>query len=289
MRRLINRLPLTRIKLFLGRVLYRILHLIYREDIRVIVRHGIKYEVDLSEAIDFSVFLFGEFQGNVCRNKRISLPKDAIIFDVGANLGAMTLQYAKLAPLGKVYSFEPTHCAFSKLKKNLELNPELAKHVVAVQSFVSSKTSEETDIKAYASWKIKDAVGDIKHGIHGGVLKSAKGIGAVSLDDFCEENEIRRLDLIKIDTDGHEFEVLRGARKVIAEFRPIIVFEAALYLLEEKNIEFSDYSNFFGSLDYSLFNSSNFKEIDAKNYRKHIPSKGTIDILAIYRTGHKNN
>jgi FkbM family methyltransferase len=257
-------------------------HLLCREDRRIIVRNGIRYEVDLSEGIDLSVFVFGKFQRHVSSNKYISLPEDAVIFDVGANFGIMALQYAKLVPSGRVYAFEPTYYAFSKLRRNLQLNPELAERVVAVQSFVSSSTSKETDIRAYASWKVGGAAKDVKHGVHGGAVKSAEGIGVVSLDDFYEENKIGRLDFVKIDTDGHEYEVLKGGLKVIAEFRPIVIFEVGLYVMEENDIDFSSYLDYFGSLGYSLFNSGNFKKIDAENYRKHIPSKGTIDILALY-------
>lgn len=280
MKRLINRLPITRIKILFARLLYVIVHLIYRADKRIIVRNGIKYEVDLAEGIELSMFLFGNFQKHVFQSAYLSVPQDAIIFDVGANCGMMTLQFAKLVALGKVYSFEPTFYAFSKLKRNLELNPELAKRIVAIQSFVSLSSSGQTDIKAYASWKVGGTIKGIKHKIHGGIAKSANGIGAVSLDDFCVENEIKRLDFIKIDTDGHEFEVLMGGQKVIEKFRPIIIFEIGRYLMEENNTDFSDYLDFFGSLNYSLSNSKNLKEINASNYNEYIPLKSAIDILA---------
>lgn len=275
--------------MFLARIIYGFVRLFCSRVERIIVRNGIKYEVDLSEGIDLSMFLFGNFQKHVSCNKRLHLPEDAIIFDVGANCGTMTLQFAQLAPLGKVYSFEPTHYAFSKLKRNLELNPDLAERVSAVQNFVSSKTTEDADIRAYASWKVGGKVDDVRHSIHGGTTKSTDGVGAVSLDDFCDEEEIKRLDLIKIDTDGHEFEVLKGARKIITKFRPAIVFEVGLYLIEENNISFSKYMKFFHSLDYSLFTSGNFREIDEENYCKYIPSKWTVDILALYGPPHENN
>lgn len=281
MKRLINRLPITQIKMFFGKILYHLVHLIYREDKRIIVRNGIKYEIDLSEGIDLSLFLFGNFQKHVSQNKYLSLSQDAIIFDVGANSGIMSLQFAKLVPLGKVYSFEPTFYAFSKLEKNLELNPELAKRIVAIQSFVSSSTSEEPNIKAYASWKVGGTVESVKHQVHQGTEKSTKGIKAVCLDDFCEQHKIKRLDFIKIDTDGHELEVLRGGIKVISMFGPTIIFEIGIYIMKEKNIDFSDYLEFLDSLSYSLFNSKNLKKINAHNYHKHIPLKGTIDILAV--------
>jgi len=267
--------------MFLGKILYHLVHLICREDKRIIIRNGIKYEIDLSEGIELSLFLFGNFQKHVSQNKYLSLPQDAVIFDVGANSGIMSLQFAKLVPLGKVYSFEPTFYAFSKLEKNLELNPELAKRIVAIQSFVSSGTSEEPDIKAYASWKVGGTAEGVRHQVHRGTEKSTEGIKAVCLDDFCEQNEIKRLDFIKIDTDGHEFEVLKGAKKVIGKFVPVIIFEIGIYVMEEKNIDFSDYLKYFDSLGYSLFNSKNLKNVNAHNYYKHIPLKGTIDILAV--------
>ena len=289
MRQLINRLPITRIKIFFGRLLYRIVHLVCREDTRIIVRNAIKYEVDLSEGIDLSLFLFGRFQKHIWQNKLLSLPPDAVIFDIGANFGAMTLQFAKLAPHGKVYAFEPTFYAYSKLKRNLELNPELAERIVSIQSFVSSKMFGEHYVKAYASWKVAGTVEGERHPIHSGIVKTADGIGAVSVDDFCEQNQIARLDFIKIDTDGYEFEVLSGAKKTIAKFRPAVIFEVGMYVMEEKHIDFSVYLQFFNLLNYSLFNSNNLKEIKADNYHKHIPLKGTIDILALPNTHYESN
>lgn len=284
MKKFINQLPLTRMKLFLAGILYRIVHLLYRSDKRTIVRGGIKYEIDLSEAIDLSIFLFGSFQKHIHKNKYFSFSRDAVVLDVGANVGVMSLQFARLAPLGKVYSFEPTHYAFSKLQKNIELNPELSKRIVPIQSFVSSSTIQSPNIAAYASWKIAGKIEDARHQVHGGSVKTADGIAAVSLDDFCTRNEFARLDFIKIDTDGHELEVLKGAEKIIHKFNPVIIFEIGIYIMNEKGIKFSDYSEFFESLNYSLFNSTNLKKINTDNYLKHIPLKGTIDILAVSKT-----
>jgi FkbM family methyltransferase len=281
MKQLINRLPITQIKLFLARMLYHVVHFVCRKDIRTIVRNGIRYEVDLSEGIDLSLFLFGNFQKHVSQNKQLAPPPNGIILDVGANSGIMSLQFARLVPSGKVYAFEPTFYAFSKLEKNLKLNPELAKRIVAVQTFVSSATSAEPHIKAHSSWKLREPTHGIRHPIHGGVEMSTEGISAISLDDFCHQQGFERLDFIKIDTDGHEWDVLKGAEKVIRKFRPGIIFEVGMYVMKEKGIGFSNYLEFFDSLAYSLSDSKSLKEITSDNYRKFIPLKGTIDILAI--------
>jgi len=268
--------------MLLGRLLYHIVHLVFRKDTRTIVRNEIKYEVDLTEGVDLSVFVFGSFQKHICENKYFSLPKDAVVFDIGANCGIMTLQFAKRAPSGKVYAFEPTRYAFSRLKKNLELNQQLAERIVTVQSFVGSQTTDKSGIeKAYASWKVGGKTQQIKHSVHGGTVKSAEGIPEITLDDFCSQQKISRLDFIKIDTDGFELQVLKGAEKTIQRFSPVIIFEAAIYVFNEMGIEFADFLVFFDSLSYRLFNSKSCEPITAKNYRKHIPLKSTIDILAI--------
>lgn len=281
---LVNRLPITRFKIFIAGMLYRLVHILYRQDKRIIVRNGITYEIDLAEGMDLSLFLFGNFQKHVSENKRLPLCQDAVIFDVGANMGAMAMQFAKRASSGRVYAFEPTFYAFERLQKNLSLNPDLAKRIVAIQSFVSSATSNRTDIKAYASWKVGGCSDSQKHSVHGGTVKSTDGIGAVSLDDFVLHNDIHRLDFIKIDTDGHELEVLKGAKTVVGKFKPAVIFEIGIYVMQERNIDFSDYAQFFSSYNYSLFNCGNLKEITETNYREHIPLKGTIDILAIANT-----
>ncbi len=257
-------------------------HLIIGSDIREAVRDGVRYELDLSEGIDLSVFLFGSFQRHIFENKLFCLSKDAVVFDIGANCGIMTLQFAKRAPSGKVYAFEPTHYAFTRLKKNLQLNPQLAERVEAIQAFMGPLTTDKGGIEqVYASWKVGKGAGKDGHKIHGGRKKQARGVSSVSLDDFCLQHNIERVDLIKIDTDGYEFEVLKGAREAISKFGPAVIFEAGIYLMKEAGTDFSDFLDYFEPLGYRLFNTKNGRQIDADNYRIHIPARATIDILAL--------
>jgi len=244
------------------------------------MRQSITYEIDLSEAFDFSLFLCGKYQPHITNNKLLALPKDAIIFDVGANFGLMSLPFAKSVLDGKVYAFEPTHYAFHKLKSNCALNPKLSERIFPFQLFFSSSSNHNPNITAYSSWKIDSSARD-QHPIHCGLKQSSDGIEAVSIDYFCQNHDITRLDLIKIDTDGHEWEVLIGAKETITKFRPKIIFECALYLLKENKTEFVQYYEYFQNKNYLLFNGSNAKPIDMDNYLKQIPLYGTVDIFAI--------
>ena len=114
-------LPITRIKIFGAGILYKATTLFAGKEKRIIEREGVKYEVDLAEGIELSMFLFGKFQSHITKNPFLRLPADGVVIDIGANVGLMSLQFAKMVPAGRVYSFEPTHYALERLKRNLEL------------------------------------------------------------------------------------------------------------------------------------------------------------------------
>jgi FkbM family methyltransferase len=280
MNALLQNLPVTRIKLMIARMLYFLVKPFYGTGKRIITRGGLRFEVDITEGLDLSLFLFGNFQRHVYDNKFIRLAEDAVIMDIGANVGIMSLKFAKGSPNGKVYAFEPTHYALQKLERNLNLNEELGQLVVTINSFISSKEQKASQIKAFSSWRVDRKIGDDQHPVHGGKAMSTEGVPITTLDDFVEDQAIDRIDFIKIDTDGHEFDVLSGARQSIRKFRPIIIFELGQYVMEERGISFMDYEQLFGDLGYSMSDAANNKPIASGNYKRRIPKQGTIDILA---------
>lgn len=274
-------LPITRIKIFGAQILYKVVTLFVGKDKRVIDRNGIKYEIDLSEGIELSMYLFGNFQKHIFASTHYKIKPTDTIFDIGTNIGLMTLQFAKMVPQGKVYSFEPTHYALGRLKTNLALNPELAKRVEVINSFVSEKSSDNPEIVAFSSWKVNGERGESDHPVHLGTPKSAEGVKAISLDDFTRLNSIEKIDFIKIDTDGHEYEVFKGGKESIKKYRPAIVFEIGLYVMDEKKIDFDFYFNYFKDLNYKLIDTKTDKEVTLSNYRKYIPKNGSTDLIAI--------
>ncbi|MFP5287687.1 MAG: FkbM family methyltransferase [Thermoanaerobaculia bacterium] len=282
---LLNSLPLTRIKIGIARVLYKGLPPSYRRGTHRITRGGIRYEVDLSEGIDLSLFLFGGFQRHVTRSRFASIPADGVVFDVGANAGVMALQFAKLVPPGHVYAFEPTHYAFARLRANLGLNPELAARITAIQTFVSASRDDRPAPQVFASWKVDGSRSDGRHPVHLGTPVSAEGVGATTVDARAAEHGLSRLDFVKIDTDGHEMEVLKGAAETLKRFRPAVVFEIGLYVMQERGIGFSAYEEYFRSLGYRVLDSKTGREITTANHHRIIPARGTIDALALPAPG----
>jgi FkbM family methyltransferase len=277
---LLHRLPLTRIRLRAARIIYRTLKLVLRDDHRRIRRGGINYEIDLSEGIDLSLFMFGSFQDHVTKMKYYSLPLDAVVFDVGANIGGMALGFAQRTPQGHVYAFEPTAYAYQKLLRNLSLNPELAARTTPVQAFLSDHIEGRRSVQAYSSWKVDGSATDA-HPVHGGVIHDAESVEVLTIDEFCRTKGIERVDLIKIDTDGHELSVLQGARETLAKHLPCIIFEAGLYLIEENGGSFDQYIDYLTPFGYKLINSSNLHQVSRETYRAEIPLRATTDIVAL--------
>ncbi len=276
-----NLLYITRIKIFGAKILYKTVTLFVGKNKRIVERKGIKFEIDLSEGIELSMYLFRRYQKHIIYNNFYNFKPDDIIFDIGTNIGLMTLQFAKQVPLGKVYSFEPTHYAIGRLKSNLLLNQQLSERVQIVNTFISEKTLNNPDIIAFSSWKVNGESNKNNHPIHLGTPKSTDGVNSVTLDDYIQLNNINKLDFIKIDTDGHEFEIFKGGKESIKKLRPVIIFEIGKYILEEKKYTFDFFLNFFYELDYKIYSIKINKEITFSNYNKHIPKNNTADLIAI--------
>lgn len=268
----------TSLKIKIAKTLYFFVKFFYKNNIRQIQREGINFEVDLAEGIDLHLFLFGSFQEHVYSNPLIALPKDAIIFDVGGNVGIMSLFFAQKASQGMVYAFEPTNYALKKFKKNLELNPELAKRIKVNQCFIYSSIEDEPELEAFSSWKLTG--NEKRHHVHKGIAKSAENIVAITLDFFVKEKRIDKLDLIKIDTDGYELEVLKGGKKLLATLQPKVIFEIGQYIMREKQVSFADYLSLFSEVNYKILNTKGI-QVTIENYRKLIPKNGTVDLIAV--------
>lgn len=265
----------TESKIKLARVLYRLLKLAGVGDSQLVTRSGVRFQLDLREGIDLSIFLFGGFQNHVV-SVSPGVP-DAVVFDVGANIGAITLPLARRHPSAQFHCFEPTHYALEKLRRNLELNPALAARVVVNSCFVGSSSGVTQEAQAYASWRVDGPAAGDAHDTHFGV-KMASTTTRTSLDDYVAARQIPKVHLIKIDTDGHEFEVLAGAQKLMATSRPRIILEMCPYLLEEKGLTLKDYTEVLGA-GYRMTTLPSRRPFDEKALAR-IPRRGSMDVLA---------
>lgn len=205
-------------------------------DLTKITRYGVSWDLDLREGIDLSIFLTGSFQKRVAETCIRLLPPGGIVFDIGANMGSVTVPLSKaVSKSGKIFAIEPTLYPFIRLKKNLAINGFDSNLVVPLQLFLSSGVDEFIPSALQSSWKVSgDNAG--AHPVHLGVPQSTEGAVSSSLDSLVNKLGLSRLDLIKIDVDGAEDDVLAGGADSIICHKPSIVIEVAPYTLVERNL-----------------------------------------------------
>lgn len=196
-------------------------------DIVDVHRKGIHWRLDLREGIDLSIYLIGAFEWRTVQSyKRLIKPGD-VVLDIGANIGAHTLQLARLlGPAGRVYAFEPTQYAYRKLLDNISLNPDLAPAITAVQMMLTASDEAMLETEICSSWPVDGE--HERHAQHQGTYQSTQGARAQTLDRFLVEAGVTKVDFVKLDVDGHECEVLDGWT-TIARFRPKIILELGPY------------------------------------------------------------
>jgi FkbM family methyltransferase len=220
-----------------------------RNDQVIATRGGLRWQLDLTEGIDLAIYLGAFERSTVNTYTRLIRPGD-IVLDIGANIGAHTLQLAKcVGPSGHVYAFEPTW-AFKKLNTNIALNPEIAPRITAVQAMVSSSDGSELAPAIYSSWPLVETTG--LHELHLGRLQSTAGARVVTMDTYLTEAGIERIDLVKLDVDGFECDVLEGWT-MLRRWRPRILMELAPYVLAEHGRTLEQLIALLRNADYRLF------------------------------------
>ena len=243
-------------------------------------RGGLWWELDLREGIDFSIYLLGSFERSTARALRGLLKPGDAALDIGANIGAHTLGMAKsVGSQGRVIAFEPTDFAFAKLQRNLSLNPALQAQTRIVQMFLGADENTMVPAGVYAQWPLFDREG--VHPKHRGRETTTRNAEIGTLDGFVLREGLSRIDLIKMDVDGHELPLLKGALQTLRALRPALVMEMSPYVHAERNQSFRELIELLANLDYSLTDIDSGRPVPlrAETLESLIPDGASINVI----------
>lgn len=208
--------------------------------------------------------------------------KEPVFFDIGANVGDYAENLLREFPKAKIFAFEPTPIAYSQLKKKL-LNS-------SVKIFNIGFSSEKTIKKIYsytqdAGSQHSSMFAEVFTKIHHAESVKEIDFSCTTIDNFCSENEIDFIDFIKIDTEGNELNILKGATRMLRENKiNFIQFE-----FNEMNI----FSKVFLKDFYDILNQYEFYRLSEKKLiplHKYNPTNEIFkfqNILAINKNLNK--
>ena len=146
------------------------------------------------------------------------VPRDATVLDIGANIGLSTIILGRLAK--KVIAFEPSPPNTMFLRRNLDLNG--ISNAEVVDAAASNQDGMlQFHVAQFGAGSHVVSVGDL-----------SRGAPTIDVPALCLDNiELPPINFIKIDVEGHEPEVLAGARRLLARDRPLIFMEINIWCL----------------------------------------------------------
>lgn len=204
------------------------------------------------------------------------IKKDQIVIDVGANIGYFTTLFSKLVgKTGKVHSFEPAPINFEILKKNVSVNN--LQNVLTYQ-IAASNVSDKQDLYL-STWNYGDNRLFEKPRDERDLEREKIQVDTIRLDEIVQE----KINFIKIDVQGFEWQVIDGAKKLIDNNDDIrIIFEFTPQLLKLNGVKPEDFLYRLLEMDFNIYDigaGNNLINYDIVNVCKRYSSCSSLDLL----------
>ena len=196
--------------------------------------------------------------------------QDGVIFDIGANIGDWSKfviqEYVDISY--KIYMFEPSLATFKQLKNNItESNKSLLYPIGFGDKQETSQIFYDNEAQGSASILMKDA-------------KFSEEIKIETIDGFCKENNIEKIDFLKMDVQGYEYNILLGSKEMLSNGKiKYIQFE-----FDEPNIVNRIFFKDFWELlhnEYEIYHSLYNGLVKIKNYDCKLENFSCMNYLAV--------
>lgn len=168
------------------------------------------------------------------------LQNDSVFIDIGTNKGIYLYQAEKVITTGKIIGFEPN-------KKLVDFCSHLFKKAKVYPFAVSSKSGVSVLNIPKKGTTLQDTRASLE--TMGDDVEKIE-IETIALDQWVEEQKITKIDLIKIDVEGHEFDSVKGCASVLKNIRPIFIIEIEL---RHAKYSISEIFEFITNFGYDVF------------------------------------
>ncbi len=239
----------------------------------------------------YGIYFFGEYDPRMSQViGEVLRPGDAA-WDIGTDRGWFTLLMAKLVgATGRVDSFEAFPDNVHRLRANIELNEFYWAHVHA------GAVSDKPGVITFEP-PSDDATGNLEfleHCSGAGFVTEAPtsrsiSVEAVTLDEEAERGNVSRLDLIKMDIEGAEVRALRGGKRTIERFKPVIAIEYNRATLLRAGTSIEELDALLDAMGYDRLarRATGFAPVDLAECAKKSDAEAVFNVYAFHREGSR--
>lgn len=192
--------------------------------------------------------------------QRLFFERDSrpIIFDVGAYIGEVTKTYRKIFPRASLFCFEPFPDSFRELEQ-LSTDPLVKIYQVAV----SDQTGKTTlNVNADVSCNSIFPRPQSRPAYYSSEARNVDQIeiDTITIDRFCSQENIKRIDILKLDVEGAEIKALNGAHNTLLHHAVTLIYMEVMFIPHyEGGCLFHELAGLLAQYDYTLFNLYNLK------------------------------
>ncbi|TDD98404.1 FkbM family methyltransferase [Flavobacterium cellulosilyticum] len=177
--------------------------------------------------------------------------ENVVFFDIGANLGQTTKKMSNYYSKASIYAFEPSKKCFESLKINCDIT-NVSFHNLAMGSNSGYYVFNEYSWSAMNSF-LERAYGTAK-------IIETYLVEVITIDQFCQNNSISYLNLLKTDTEGYELNVLKGASEMMK--KNMIQFVYVEIFFNENYINQSSFGDIYNYLLENSFELVRFYDVN---------------------------
>lgn len=223
--------PLFRGKNLPGRAAPLLSALNLARPIRVEVEPGISLLLDPVDFVDRAILTSGAWEDSLWEWIGSHLEPGATLVDVGAHIGTHSLRAAKkVGATGSVVAIEPNPLTAARLRDNIA-----ASNLRNIRVYETACAESPGRLRLFLGGRVNTGVASlsIKNATaSGGTGTDSFEVEVLPLDEIISRLAPTRVDVIKVDTEGAEVRVLRGARETLRKYRPVLVLEVTESLLK---------------------------------------------------------
>lgn len=208
---------------------------------------------DITKLLQRTIYFYSGYEHDYCNYWMKLASESRIIFDVGANVGVYSLLGAAANSQASLHSFEPTAEVFEALKANIEING--LNNIVTNQAAVGSSNGFGFLHQCAGS----DGSNEGMNFVTSTNLEESDAVTPlISLDAYCQNNAIDRIDLMKIDIEGGEYDALLGAQNLLRK-RAIgsIILELSEWAAKRSGHSTADIKGLLHDVGYKLYRLRN--------------------------------